>query len=222
MLKKILILIASVLIFAPQTVFALDNTATSTPSTVITTRPLLQTVTQRSEQQLPNTKPEILTKLQDFREKIKTIRDTRKKQLVLRIDDRIATSNANLTNKMSEALKRMSFFLTNLATKSSALKASGKDTTALDAAIANAQTAITTAQAAVDTQKAKTYTAEITDDSLLKGAIGQMVSGFRLDIMATYKTVIDAKQAVMKAVSELAQLNGVGDLNASKSANIKD
>ena len=38
-----------------------------------------------------------------------------------------------------------------------------------------------------------------------------MVSGFRLDIQGVHKQVVDAKQAVAKAVMELAKLGGVGN-----------
>jgi hypothetical protein len=209
MLKKtiFLIFILSILI-VPQTSLALDYTATS-PAT--TTRTTIKSTLQTLIQERQALKDEMLAKMQTFREQIQTIKDVRKKMLVERIDDRIATADARLTSKMTAALTRMSAILAKIKTKGAVLKAQGKDTTALDAAIAAAETAIANAQSAVDTQAAKTYTATIGDDATLKNTIGQMVSGFRLDIMATYKTVIDAKQAVMKALSELAKLGGVGD-----------
>ncbi len=159
------------------------------------------------------------TLLQRFREQIQTIKDERKKLLVEKIEDHIATSNARLTTKMKNALSRMSAILQDIKVKAAGQKAAGKDTTALDNAIAAAETAIANAQAAVNTQSQKEYTTTISDDTGLKGVIGQMVSQFKIDLTATYKTVVDARQAVANVIMELAKLGGIGNtFNASSSA----
>lgn len=143
-----------------------------------------------------------------FKTQIMQIRDERKRTIVGNIDDRVATANANLTNKMTQTLTRFTNILTMLTIQSTTFKGQGKDTTALDAAIASAQTAITTAQNAVTTQETKTYSANVTDESTLRTTIGGMVSGFRTDIMTVYQTMIDAKQKVANAWAEAEKLKG--------------
>lgn len=215
MFKKTFFLISALAIsIIPQASFALDNT--NFPPDLPTTT--LKTTLQKDRQEL---KAEMQTKRQTFRNQINTIKDERKKLIAERIDDRVATSNARLTNKMSIALTRISNILAKIKTKRDTLKASGKDTTALDAAIAAAQDSIAKAQAAVDIQETKAYSATIGDDATLKNIIGQMISGFRLDIQGVHKLVVDAKQAVVKALSELAKLRGDGNV-ASGSAIFKE
>lgn len=209
MLKKYIVLISTLaLLITPHIAQAETyNTVAGSQSAKQLLKTNLQTL-KDERQTIVDTKKALM---QEFRLKIAAIKDQRKKLLVERIDNRIATANANLTTKMDRALDRMSGFLETIKTRGAARKATGADTTALDAAIANAEIAITNARTAVETQKTKTYTASISGDSTLKSTIGQMVSGFRLDIQAVHKLVVDARQAVMKALSELAKLGGVGN-----------
>ncbi len=146
---------------------------------------------------------------QNFRNQIELIKDARKKLIVENINDHIATANATLTTKMTKALTNLSTILQKLQEKSAALKTSGKDTGALDAAIAAAQTAITNAQNAVDTQSQKVYTATLpTNENGLKIPVAQMYSSFRQDILTVYQAVLSAKEAVGKAISELRKISG--------------
>lgn len=152
-----------------------------------------------------------------YKQKLATIKDERRKALVEKIDSRIASTNTNLTNKMTEALTRLNKIMEKLAKRAQILKTEGKDITLYEAAASKAQAAITSAITAVSTQAAKTYTITLTTDSLLKTNVGSTVSLFRTDISATHKLVIDAKQAVMKTATELAKLKE-GNKNASNSA----
>jgi hypothetical protein len=126
----------------------------------------------------------------EFKAKLQVIKDQRKKILVERIDAKLARVNKKQTERFSEVLTRLQGFLNNI-------KQSTTDTKVL-ADIAAAQTAIDAAKAAVDVQAAKTYIIQITDDATLRLNVGTTVSQFRQDLMATYKLVIDAKQAVQK------------------------
>lgn len=157
--------------------------------------------------------------METFRAQIKTIKDVRKQILTERISDKVASSNARLTGKMDKALDHLTDILNRVKNRAADFKAQGKDTTALDQAISAAEAAIAAAQAAVDTQAAKEYTATIVDEPTLRNTIGQMVSGFRLDLQAVHKLVVDAKQAVQKAIMEAAKLRGENN-TATGSANI--
>lgn len=154
----------------------------------------------------------------EFKQRISEIKDQRKRVITERIDNKIVNANARMTNKMTETLNKLNRILDSIQERAGNLSSAGHDTTALNNAIAQAQTAIAEAQSAVDAQAAKEYTATITDEATLRNAIGQMVSGFRLDIQGVHKKVVDAKQAVMKAISELAKLRG--ERTATESANI--
>lgn len=162
----------------------------------------------------------IKAKLEEFKQRIAQIRDERKKAIVEKINSKIQNANTRLTNKMNKALDKLAQILNGIKEKAEALKAAGEDTAILDNAIAAAETAIIDARTAVTAQAGKVYSVNITDEANLRNTIGQMVSQFRLDIQAVHKLVVNAKQAVAKAISELAKLGGVGNLRATDSSTL--
>jgi len=195
---------------------ALAQTATSSPQSI---RDRLQNLKEERQGKIAEIKDDAKERMDAFKAQIRTIKDTRKQMLTERITDKIATSNARLTNKMDNALGHLTDILNRVKNRSAAFKVEGKDTTALDQAISAAEAAIAAAQAAVDAQSSKEYTATIVDEPTLRNTIGQMVSQFRKDISAVHKLLVDAKQAVQKAISEAAKLRGE-DNTATGSASI--
>ena len=110
---------------------------------------------------------------------------------------------------MNTALDRIAAVLDKIKTKSQEAQGAGQDTTALNAAIANADTAITNARSAVQTQSQKAYTSNISSGSAdLKSPISQMFQQFRADMLNTHNLVLEAKKAVVTAAQELAKLKG--------------
>ena len=195
---------------------AFAQTATSTPQTL---KDRIKNLKEERQEFIKETRGQMKEKMEAFKAQIRTIKDERKQILTERIADKTASSNARLTNKMDKALDHLTDILNRVKEKAVGFKAQGKDATALDAAISAAESAIATAQAAVDAQAAKEYTANITDEPTLRNTIGQMVSQFRQDIKASHKLLVDAKQAVQKAIMEAAKLRGE-DNTATDSANI--
>ncbi len=152
-----------------------------------------------------------------FKEKVMAIRDTRKQQLVKQIQNRMIMVNTNRTTIMSQNLERLTTILANIQTRSATAKTSGKDTTSVDAAAANAQSAITAAQTAVAAQAGKEYTITLTatEGAALKANVGQETKQFEADMHATYQLMIAAKQAVMQAAQALATVMGTTKINTS-------
>lgn len=132
----------------------------------------------------------VQAKRDEFKTHIQTIKDQKKKALVERIDAKLAKVNKNQTSKFTEVLSRLQTFLDKISKSATG--------TTVPADINTTQVAIDAAKAAVETQAVKIYTMTITDDSKLKLNAGETVSQLRLDLMATYKLVIDAKQTVQK------------------------
>lgn len=214
MKKLLLFLVFAAVVFSPT--IASAQTATSSPQTI---RDRIKTLRGERQQLITETREELAAKKEAFRAQIKTIKDLRKQLLTERIANKTASANTKLTDRMDRALDHLTEILAKVKEKAAAFKAQGKDTTALNQAISAAETAIAAAQTAVDAQKLKEYTANITDESILRNTMGQMVSGFRLDIQAVHKLVVDAKQAVQKAIMEAAKLRGESN-TATQSANI--
>ncbi len=141
-----------------------------------------------------------------FKAKIASLKDERKKISADKIDTKLAGSNQTQTTKMSEALTRLQEILNKLIDKTNEQKAAGKDTTAVETAINNAKTAITTAQSAVAAQAAKTYTANVTDEATLQQNFGTTFAQLRSDLQTTHEKVKLSKDAVKQVAIELMKL----------------
>ena len=213
MLKKYLLIVLIAFSVTPQTVFAIEYSNSSSSAAKSGIRPIktaVQELNAMKKDAMQDYKAARQAALQDFKTKIAGIKDERKKAIATNIDTRIANANENLTAKMDAALDKLSQIIERLKTKSAALIGEGKDTTELDAAIAEAETAITNAQTAVDTQMAKIYTANVTTDETLGSVIGAMVRLFKSDIQSTHNAVKDAHKAVRAAWVAGAKLSGDG------------
>ena len=157
----------------------------------------------------------------EYQAKLAKIKDERKKAIVDKIDNRITTTNKNVTDRMTLALEKLTSYLTRITERTSALKAAGTNTASAESAIITAQTAITTAKTAVAAQAIKQYVITLGEESTLKSTIGTTISQFRQDLAATHKTVQDAKFAVVKAQVEFVKLTGKNIKNASGAATIQ-
>ncbi len=145
-----------------------------------------------------------------FQEKVATIRDERKKQLVVNIATRMTTVNTNRTNQMSQNLEKLSSILTNIKNRAATAKTNGKDTTAVDTAVTNAESAIANAQSAVATQAGKEYviTLTATGEATLRNEVFTTTKQLQSDITTVYNLMVAAKQAVMQAYMALTKVIG--------------
>jgi len=140
----------------------------------------------------------ILAKRSEFKAKLQLIKDQNKKLLVERIDTKLAEVNKKHTARFSEVLVKLQGFVDKAKLSSASAT--------MQADIVAAQAAIDTAKAAVDIQAAKTYTITIASEATLKINVGATVSLLRKDLMAVYKLVVDAKQAVQKLNTDKATI----------------
>lgn len=147
-------------------------------------------------------KEAIATKREEFKAKVAEIRDQKKKALVERIDTKLSNANTKHTDRFAKVLDNLQAILDKMS--------EDVDKTA-------AQAAIDTAKAAVEAQAAKTYTITISTESALKSDVGAVTSQLRLDLSATHKAVVDAKQAVQALRKDN---NAIMKKEASDSANL--
>lgn len=154
------------------------------------------------------TKAEIEALKVQFRERLNTIKDTRKKAVVQKINDDIAVKNKKHTDKFNEVLARLQAFLNKISLEA-------KDSKTLSD-IKSAQAKIDAAKSAVASQATKEYTIEITDETTLRNDVGTTISQFRVDLKQVHKVVVDAKQAVQNLRTDKTLMKK----EASSSANL--
>lgn len=139
------------------------------------------------------------------------IRDEKKKARLEKIEAKMASINTKRTSEWKTQLQKMTTILTKINEKAAKAKKEGKDTTTLDAAITNAQNAISTASVAVGAQAAKQYVVSDATDATVKNAAGETMKTLQTNLRTTHKTVVNAKQAVQNAVKELAKIGSKGE-----------
>lgn len=152
-------------------------------------------------------------KREEFKARLQTIRSEKKKAAVERIDTKIANTNEVHTVRFTSILAKLQSILDRVSQKAQEAKTNERDTAALDSSIVSAQAAIDSAKTVVSAQAAKGYVVSISDEKALRNSVGSTVSQFRKDLRDVYKAVVEAKQAVQKAVSELAKIASARGVN---------
>lgn len=192
--------------------------AGTTDSATTTTKqlPLIREKREMIIKDKQETRTILKDKKEEFREKLKAIRDEKKRLVVERIDEKISTMNKNHTARFSKTLEKLEMILNRITQQAQNLKSKGIDTLKLDSAVASAKTAINAAKVAIDSQAAKTYTLDVASENRLKTTVGSIVSMFRKDLRDVHKTVVEAKQAVQNAEMELVKARGEHKEEAEK------
>lgn len=164
-------------------------------------------VRNRIRELIENKKISMEQRREEIKVKLALVSDERKKELAVKIEEKMASISAKRTQNMSETLEKLQTILDSIKTKAGTLKQQGKDTAALDSAITNAENALANASAAVQTQAEKVYKIPISDDQTLKQNIGQVIKQLQQDLKETHQAVVNAKQTVVKAAKELSRIS---------------
>lgn len=143
-----------------------------------------------------------------FKQKLDQLKDDKKKAIAERVDTKLAAINKRRTDQMTDNLNKLVTILNKIKTKRDATSAAGKDVTSLNSAITAAESAIALSQGAVTTQAGKVYTATVTDPTTLRQAMGTVTKQLEADLLATHKTVLDAKTALYASAKALWALTG--------------
>ena len=160
---------------------------------------LRATIVQTNQETRITNREERKENREEFKAKLAELKDENKKEVVERIDTRLTTLNTNMTDHFNKVLARLTEILNKIETRTNTAKTNGKDTSAVEAAIVSARTAISTAQAAVTTQKGKTYVITINTESTLRSDVSTVVQSLRTDLKALKEVVQSARKAVISA-----------------------
>lgn len=143
---------------------------------------------------------------EELRLRLQTIKDEKKKVLVTRINEKINKINKRRTDHMLKVLERLGRILDRLRQKVDIAKTNGKDVASVELAIDKAQTAVENARNAVGEQAPKAYQIDVTSEAVLRSSVGKVISGLQGDLRRVHALVIEAKQAVAKAVQLAARM----------------
>jgi len=147
----------------------------------------------------------------EFKEKVKEIKDAKKRVTVQTIDENITKDNEKWMNYLTNVLNRLSAILEKIKIKTDEAEAQGKDITKVREGITEAQTAIAEAQTAVNEERDKTYTITLGDESNLGQGVSTTVREFRSEVNSVFEKVKTARQAVRDTLSSLKTVLGEGN-----------
>ncbi len=168
------------------------------------------------KEKIENKREEVKNKIQAEREELKQnlqkIKDERKKEIVVRIADNINALNERILKHFSDVLAHLESVLGKIASRADKAAANGRDITAVQAAINDANKAITASRAAIEAQAAKTYEITVNAEDALKQDVGKARRLLHSDLVAVRETVFAAREAVKKAAQALYQISGIDSL----------
>lgn len=128
-----------------------------------------------------------------FTQKVKTISDDKKRELVENIDERISNIQSTEVKRLSSAIERIRTLLTKHATQA---VLQGADTTD----IAEATLALDAAQASVDELEAGIYTITLTNETNLRRDVANAGQTLKADIQSARAEVRAARDAAKKVL----------------------
>lgn len=172
---------------------------------------------QKVEAKRAELKDKIQAKREELKERLVKIKDERKKQVVEKVDARLDEINKNRLDHFSAVLEKLEKILANIGNRAGKAEANGKDVSAVKTAITDATNAIAAARLAIQTQAGKTYKIEINTEDKLRVDVGNARQALHADLVAVQDKVKAAREAVHKAATTLAQIQGVDKLEVSTS-----
>lgn len=144
-----------------------------------------------------------------LQEKLKNIKDEAKKTAVQTVDKRFEEINASRLNHFSNVMDQLDKVLQNVGSRMAKVETAGKDVIAVKADITAAQAAIAAARAAIVAQSAKTYPLAINQEKTLRTDVGKTRQALGSDLKAVQDKVQAAHNAIKKAATDLAKIQGV-------------
>ncbi|MBU1326852.1 hypothetical protein KKB64_00465 [Patescibacteria group bacterium] len=150
--------------------------------------------------------------------RIKDMKDGKKKQIAVRIQERLSAINTARTEHFTKFLERLSTVLDKIESRTEKAKAAGKNVSSIETAITEARIAIASSQAMVDAQKAKGYQLVVTDDTTAKTEVGATVKKLQEDLGAVRASLKTAQTAVQKVFGQLKSIQGIDEVSTVTSA----
>lgn len=165
--------------------------------------------------------PEALNRIQDraklqaerraeLTERLTAIKDERRQQAVLKINDQLQKLNDRITVQFAQILDRQEAIMGRIVTRVEEMATAGRDVTQAQINLTKARAALATARAAVTAQAAKIYNPEINTVASLRTDLGTVRQALRTDLQAVRETIRAVHEALRLTVTGLAGIARIG------------
>src|SRR3989338_7449761 len=160
-------------------------------------------------------KGKIEAKRAELKQNLAKIKDERKKAVAERIYQELNKLNERTMNHFVDVLNHLEKTLEKIKDRTAKAETNGRDVAAVRTAISDAEQAISASRSAVEIQSKKTYDFTFDSEETLKLNIGKARQALHSDISGVRKTVFDAREAVRRAATTLAQIPKVDELEVA-------
>lgn len=161
------------------------------------------------EDRLLSLKDRMASRAAELRKKLDKFKDKIKAGRLENINTNLNTINSRRTSQMQEVLKKISAVLEKIKAKTTEAGNAGKDVTAINTAIAALETEWAQADAAVKAQAEKDYSVTVNSETTAKDDVSSIRDSLKTDLQATHTQVVEARQALAKALSTaLSSISG--------------
>lgn len=148
------------------------------------------------------------TKRDEFQKKLQTLQDTRKKEILSRLDGKIKEIEDRRIKALTGHLNNISEILDKISVRADKLKVNGKDTSVVDAKLADCRNDVTNAQAALTAEAGKQYIITLSSANTAKVDAGATLHQLETDLKAVGDKILTARKCVADSLKELAKISG--------------
>lgn len=142
--------------------------------------------------------------------KVKSFKDTKKRQKLLAFSTKFQEITTRRFTHMQTKLESLSALLDRITAASGALKSQGKDVSAIESAVANAQTKVTNAISLVSTLASSVSTSfSVRSEEQAKEDVMKAVESMKAQIEPAHNALTQAHRAVGRALESLEAMTDV-------------
>lgn len=159
-------------------------------------------------ERLDSLRERIATKEAALKKKLATFRNKQKAQLAERINNTLTNINEKMVTQMNRHLETITGILSKLEARVNANVANIENSAEAGLAISNAKKAIETASNAVNMQAEKDYVLVATSEAKIGEDLRGVKDQLHNDLRLVRQLIVDARQAVSKAISAAKSASG--------------
>lgn len=165
------------------------------------------------EQKIEQTRIKIASREATFKEKIAQFKDKKKAQVAAKVNENLNLINEKRTQTMSNNLTKMTELLVKLQNRVNQASTAGKDVSAANLAINEAQASIDAAKEAVTTQSGQDYNVIVSSETKIGQDAKVTREKLMADLKSTQEKLITARQTISKAIS--TSVSSIGGQNGT-------
>lgn len=143
---------------------------------------------------------------EELQNKVQFLKNQKKREAVMRIDNSLNNLNSRFVEKWSEALNKLDEWTIKIIDKIAVESANDKDVSGANKAIDDAKAVMLSARTAIENQLGKTYPIAITTEDNLKSDVSAVRIRLNTDLKSIKDSIQEAHKSVVNALVEFNKI----------------